>query len=191
MMELYSPYDTRILFEKTSDGLVVSFETCDTEHLEKLCRDGILTDTQRSHRFLIKDEKVYEITDGNLREISSDLESILDSDRGSCPSYALFGAVVGDLLSGKELDWIPQGFYYYSGLHFFVFSDRESLQKGIEVERERLSSYERKDKEIVWFSDEWYDQMESLTTYWFDFPTTGSAYGYYDIKKHFRRAFEK
>ena len=184
MMELYSPHDTRILFEKTSDGLLVSFETQDTRHLEDLCRDGILTDTQRSHRFLIKDEKIYEITDGNLREIPSDFESILDSDGGTCPSYALFGAVVGDLVSGKELDWIPQGFYYYSGLHFFIFPDRETLEKGIEVERERLSSYERED-------DEWYDQMERLTTYWFNFPTTGSAYGYYDIKRHFRQAFEK
>ncbi len=187
-MELHGPEETEIVFEKSPDGLIVSFKTGATEHLESLYRDRIITQAGDSHKFLIKEDGLYEITKDGLRSegmLVDIIDDVLAIGGSSCADQEVYGNIIYDLLHDR-LDWIPPGYYYFSSTMFFVFPTRETLQEGIEADRVRLESYKRGEGE--YYPDAWYDKMDELAAYWFNLPTTGSAYSVYDIKKHFRQA---
>ncbi len=196
-MELHLPFQTRIVFRPTDDGLSIIF---DTERTERLLDNDFLN--EKKHReLLIKEECLYEIIGETRKEIDcSDYGNglievvgcIVDVTDSGCPGGALFDALIEDLMRGERLSWIPTGFYYFDGTSFQIFTDRETLDKWMRFDRcihehdfeiETDPDWDPIKKELTGLAELEEDLIECTL------PTTGSGYFGYEIRDHFRHCF--
>ena len=122
----------------------------------------------------------------DLQETIDQIGLKVDPTESGCEGSVLFNTIILDLIEGNPLDWIPTGVCCFDGSTFIVFKDMATYERHV-----RHESYYY-DDEFNIENDPDYDPnygLPELEREEFEFPSSGSAYITFDIKKEFKEYF--